>query len=838
MTTPLRNPFVITKAEQFNHSYAQLAALMHLKPGVADILLSNSNVFIDGSRGSGKSMYLRLLSLPVKATYERLAGEGSVEPLPAHGPLLGVYAKLTPTIFGPHEYEEESGFFDVFQQLFNVYCIEQMLVSIAEAKESRTLEVSEPSELKIVRAIAKVALPASAEPRSLHGLVTALREERKAIRQLLNRPPFRADQRSQPETLWEAAELIAANLSVDAARVHLLIDEYDSLSIRQQQHVNSYLRKRDYPLTFKIACKKHRLILADRNDTPLNPSGDYDRVELDDDDFGLNSNFSRYLEAIANRRLECIGVTSGVREILGSRARENRAKTERQYAGFDTIAMLSSGVVRTFLELCRDIFSHVTLDPGGTISSVPPVVQDKVIKSHASNKWSSLARDQSARPELQHLIEQIAHLFALRSEYGTEKQVIRLEVLDYNRTSKFLRSLLEQALEYEALVQPNRERLQKNQHAASRGYLLHRLLCVHFRLSLQSRWDVEISSEQLEKLVLGTRDALLSVSKQPSRTSRESLSEERSHVTLFSHAGAHCPILNQQCPGDNPVPGLGFLSCRLPEAGKINDAVKLLKEAFANNSRNGKPYELKTALDYPPVGDIACKVCSAYSQSEFVVVEFSRLSPSVAMELGLAVARRLPTYVLFNKDEQKHVPEPFASFEYSLYAISPNGVKELVGERLLPFIQASGADRGVVRFGPEQAQLNEGEGVFISLPNTEYCQETLLPRLRKRLEDAGLRPVVTEYEGQALQDLQRAAMGIASAKFCLIDTTDGAPTRAMYLGMAQGYRKAFANLIDIEADESKRVFANARSKAEIPYRDSEDLLREIAKFFARYGVTV
>jgi hypothetical protein len=60
----------------------------------------------------------------------------------------------------------------------------------------------------------------------------------------------------------------------------------------------------------------------------------------------------------------------------------------------------------------------------------------------------------------------------------------------------------------------------------------------------------------------------------------------------------------------------------------------------------------------------------------------------------------------------------------------------------------------------------------------------------------------------------------------------------MYLGMAQGYRKPFANLIDIEADPSKRVFTNARSKAEIDYRDSEGLIKSIAEFFARFGVTL
>ncbi len=82
MVTELKmptNPFVITKMEGFNHSYQQLAMLMQFKSGVADILLSNATVFIEGSRGSGKSMYLKLLSLPVKSHYERLSEQGLVE---------------------------------------------------------------------------------------------------------------------------------------------------------------------------------------------------------------------------------------------------------------------------------------------------------------------------------------------------------------------------------------------------------------------------------------------------------------------------------------------------------------------------------------------------------------------------------------------------------------------------------------------------------------------------------------------------------------------------------------------------------------------------------------
>jgi hypothetical protein len=673
--------------------------------------------------------------------------------------------------------------------------------------------------------------------KSLNDLGHLLREERKNTRQALNVPPFRSDERSQPDTLWEAAQLIARCASTNKERIHLLIDEYDSLSTQQQRLINSYLRKRDYPLTFKIACKKHRLTLIDKDGKPLNPSGDYDRVELDDDDFGLNSTFTSYLEAIANRRLNNSGVSVDIKTLLDATVKEHHPKTERQYAGFNLIAMLSSGVVRTFLELCRDIYSRATFDSSGRPRSVPAVEQDQVIKLHASSRWSSLARDQSARPELQHLVEQIAQLFALRSKSSAEKQVIRLEVLHFNRLSTFVRSILDQALEYEALVQPNRERLQKNQHAASRGYLLHRLLCVHFRLAPQSQWDVEISAEQLERLVLGAKDAVNEISKQPAKSSSQSLVEQRAAVDLFTHLGQRCSILDQPCPATSPTSRLGFLSCRLPEGGKIRDAVRMLKQAFSDAASSEGGFQLKTAEDYPPAGDIACKVCNAFAQSEFVLVEFSLLSPSVAMELGLAIARRIPTYVLFNADEQKVVPEPFASLEYQRYSITPSSIEEVVQQRLIPFLGNRGGNRGTVRLGPEEDfPLQEGSGVFIALPGTDYYQETLLPELRRRLENAGLTPIVTEREGQALQDLQRAAIGMAHSKYCLIDTTEGAPSRAMYLGMAQGYGKPFANLIDIEADPGKRVFTNARSKAEIDYKDSEGLIKGVAEFLARFGV--
>ena len=88
--------------------------------------------------------------------------------------------------------------------------------------------------------------------------------------------------------------------------------------------------------------------------------------------------------------------------------------------GFEQVVVLSSGIVRTFLELCRDIYSR---EPESSVWPVAVSVQDDVVKDHASNRWNTLSTDNSARPELQRLIEQIARLFKKQSEVGSEKQI-------------------------------------------------------------------------------------------------------------------------------------------------------------------------------------------------------------------------------------------------------------------------------------------------------------------------------------------------------------------------------------------------------------------------------
>lgn len=827
------NPFVVTKAEEFNHSYELLASLMQFKAGVAQVLLSNTNVIIEGSRGSGKSMYLRMLSLPVKSTYDGLSERNLVTKLPVHSPFLGVYAKLNPTLFGPHENERNRGFNEAFQQLFNIYCVECLITSILEVSEYESFKLTEGDESYLIQNISDVILPNAIVPGSVDELLKEVRRTRRLARVALNEDCISFDFRSQPDVLWQVSEVLSNTSIFREQRVHFLIDEYDSLSQHQQRIINVYLRKRDYPVTFKVACKKHCLTLEDLYNRPLNPSGDFHRIELDDNEFGISSSYSDYIIAIADKRLKRAGYSVSVQEFLSDTPRAPRAGVEIKYGGFKMIAMLSSGIVRTFLELCRDIFS-LHLESRQTIWRARIEDQDKVVKQHATNKWSSMTRDHSTDTQLQHLIDQIATVFRLKADNSKETQIIRLEIVDYNRIPSYLHNLLTQALEYEALVQPNRERLQKNKMKASRGFLLHRLLCVHYRLRPTSRWDFEISTTQIEKLLHGDYADAEEVVKNPTKSTIQTHTHEKSPAQLSLETG--CPILREECPTDTPTSGLGFLSCRLPKSGHIRDAIRLLKEAFAESNDEDTEYKLLTAEEYPAQGDIACKVCHAFANSDFVVVEMSLHSPSVAMELGLAIARRKATFILYNSDETSDVPPPFSSLEYFSYDISKESVTDLVNSKIIPQLK-SGIPKHTIRLGPQDPPyFGHGDGVFIALPGDVYHQETVLPEISKWLEQAGLGPVIAEDEGQALQEVQKAAINIAKAKFCLIDTTSGATTRALYLGLAQGYRKIFANLIDENVDPNTTVFTNAKSKSEIRYSHTDVLKTKLASFFSKHGV--
>ena len=173
----------------------------------------------------------------------------------------------------------------------------------------------------------------------------------------------------------------------------------------QQKLVNTLVRKRDFPITFKIATKKHKVVYEDRYGNPLNQFDDYQLAELDDNDFGIGNTFLDNIEKIANLRLIQAGITGiSIKDMLRVAEPERTPGVEAQYHGFRMVATLSSGIVRPFLEFCREMYARAGFeDERIPITTIPNQIQDSVLKDRAEHLYNRLRDVNTSEPQLETL---------------------------------------------------------------------------------------------------------------------------------------------------------------------------------------------------------------------------------------------------------------------------------------------------------------------------------------------------------------------------------------------------------------------------------------------------
>ncbi len=828
-----KNPFAITKTEEFNHRFQELAALLYFTVPV-DHLLSRSNVFIEGSRGSGKSMFLKFLSLEGQVAYRELEKKGRIHSLPAHDPFTGVYVKLEAILYGPQEYEDQPGFDGAFLQFFNLHCIESLIKTIDIGRRNRELNFEPDEEQRVVSDLETLLGLQSRIPGTFQGLYIAVKDARGNAYRHLNTPPYTAGPLSSGDFLWTVGDVICGLLGcLSDRRFYFLLDEFDNLTEYQQRLINTLVRKRDFPITFKIATKKHKVIYEDRYGNPLNQFDDYQLVELDDNDFGIGSTFLNNIEEIANLRLRQAGITGiSIKDLLGVAEPERSPGVEAQYYGFRMVATLSSGIVRPFLEFCREMYARGDFeDETVPISTIPNQIQDHVLKDRAEHLYNRLRDVNTSEPELEALVSGIGNLFLQKSTVsgGTENQVIRLEVLDYKKLPLYTRQLFHRALEYEALVVPNRSRVEKNRPGPSTGFILNRLLCVHFRIFPSSRWDVEVTAKDVEKLLLSPDEAIKALVGGKKRVIRKS-TKKSTGATFYDHLlMTPCPVMERNCDYHVENHYMGFLAIRLPEEGKIRVAKELLIAEMARRKSTETPWDLKSAEELVPEGDIACKACRRILMCGFGLYEVTKLNANVMFELGIAISNRRKSLILLNTDESKEPPEPISSLEYIQYSITARSVGKILDDKIIPAIQNQNSMRGYLGLGAPDNLESIAKRALIILPGDDYYQETIGTSLEKLLSDYGY-SCLREKEGRELHELQRAIVRIAESEICLIDTTFKDSVRSLYLGVALGYKKPFANLVDIDSDPSGAVFTDAKQKCVLEYKDPTTLVSGVKKF--------
>ena len=178
---------------------------------------------------------------------------------------------------------------------------------------------------------------------------------------------------------------------------YILLDEHDNLNDDQQRVINMLIKNRSF--SFKVGVKLFEMTYEDIRGKLLEKDNDYTYVSTDCFDFDhhrpLYRNYEEFVKEVANKRLKIYGYNNTIEELLPPERNEKRKGFENgDYSGFKNIARLSSGLIRDFLELCKDMVYYsnpwVVDERKEKLEIIPPNIQNTVIKIHSNILYGNI----------------------------------------------------------------------------------------------------------------------------------------------------------------------------------------------------------------------------------------------------------------------------------------------------------------------------------------------------------------------------------------------------------------------------------------------------------------
>ncbi len=405
----LQNPFHQSKAEDFNHNFAKLARIFHTSPDWDAITRRTDNVIIAGGRGTGKSMLLRRMT--AQATIEaarQINPDVSFEQLDIE--YFGIYVKLARGYYDqfdniPNQQKPASNL--LAQHELNVEIFDSFCATLAWLEAKSALPKIAPNAHALVREL-NLLFPGSPKVDSFSELSTiVVRHEQDALNTLISDSSLNKDTENTikpKQTVYfcrRLSEIFRARLFPERElRMFILLDEYEALLKVQQVAINTLIKMRLPDLSVKIGVRLGGVRTSDtfNNGDPVQYPRDYIPINLD---YDIESQGYRdLLRGISEKRLKEAGysdtniehylleegvnidkavIENELDELWRNGRRKAEARTtdfDEKYqltaiyrafikrrstvpiSGFSQFAMLSSGVVSTFIELCKYAFFH------------------------------------------------------------------------------------------------------------------------------------------------------------------------------------------------------------------------------------------------------------------------------------------------------------------------------------------------------------------------------------------------------------------------------------------------------------------------------------------------
>lgn len=473
------------------------------------MIIEPGNTVIEGHRGSGKSMILKYLSY--EAQYKRNFKERWDKNY------IGIYLKFRPTVVNTTTRElfkgkDKDQWVNYFMSYVALLIGEEIIKTMKVAKDNGAISIeSENDFVSEVKYLFFESVSDITKKGTLKNLLLII----KKLRNEFSQKHF--FDWTLPSDFLEQLIFSIRDYVEDWSEkdFYILLDEYDNLDDEQQRVINTLIKNRSF--SFKIGVKLFEMIYEDISGKLLEKNNDYTYVNTDRFDFDprspLYTKFEEFARKVANRRLEAYEYNNRIEEILPSEENEAKRGFENgDYSGFKNLVRLSSGIIRDFLELCKDMVYYsnpwVVKEKKEKLDIILPNIQNTVIKIHSNLLYENIIKiigeeEESQKPRSDNtrlLIDNLAIIFQniLKGSKSKEKRTVSgFQLRKIENLSKTAKNSLKDATAYRLLQVLYNPRTPQNptRYTPHDRYKFHRLLCPRFRLSLAERWPKEINAE-------------------------------------------------------------------------------------------------------------------------------------------------------------------------------------------------------------------------------------------------------------------------------------------------------------------------------------------------------
>lgn len=522
---PNYNPFSIYSTEYFpENDKDELINTTFIQPIHFAQIIEPGITIIQGHRGSGKTMILKYLS------YEVQKSRSFQEKWDRN--FIGIYLKFKNSIVSTTTIEFFKGTKEEWYNYFSTYCnlllFESILRTIRIAYKQKDIDIKKEDEF-----VSDILFLFFNEEKNISKIKT-IKKLLLLIQRIRNKlvTEHSLSFNLPPDFLEQFIDLLKDYITEWSSKsIYFLLDEYDCLDVDQQKVINTIIKDRSF--SFKIGVKLFCMNYEDISGRKLEYNNDYTYVSTDrfDAKSSFYKKFESFLIDIANKRLEIYGYKNKIEDLLPEEEISNKKGFEyRDYSGLKNIIKISSGIIRDFLELVKDMIYYsnpwVVDENKETLNIITPNLQNTIIKIHSNILYQNIDeivdKDEDSKlprsNNLRVIIDSFARIFhnILEGSKSVEvRTVSSFQIKNPDKLSTTAINALNDGKSYRLLQVPYSPRAPQDfkRYTPHTRYKFHRLLCPRFKLSLSDRWPKEISSELLNDIFHNQKEVIDQITK-------------------------------------------------------------------------------------------------------------------------------------------------------------------------------------------------------------------------------------------------------------------------------------------------------------------------------------